>query len=324
LPPSFKLVPDTEKLGPNHDQPSFQEMLETMAGDDKLSSYAVIDMTDKVGQTGVPELRYSGVNDTTPRRIASLGKILPLYGLFQLRADVRYVHGLDSSLSLSDVAKKVRKAYSAWGAASATRPLIEELFTAAFELKADLARFETLGDSFTVIGNLAADPPMTMKSTRQNRVAPVKAAGNSILLEPKLASATSRATADHNVANELALQNALVGSAPTLELARLMAFFSDDSAAAILIEALGFDFLWKLSDRSGLFGDWPKLLPRDEKKAPPNAGLFLTADYWYGLPAKDPPHPGLVSIQEGTARAVAVFMARLALGRLVQAKRALG
>jgi hypothetical protein len=108
---------------------------------------------------------------------------------------------------------------------------------------------------------------------------------------------------------------------------RLMAGWSDDISAAIVIEALGFPYLWKLADRSFLFRNiWgpigtgnPDGLNRDGDRG----GLFLAADYWHTSwaagsdwspsPEEAPTYP----VNGGTARSVALLMTALAQNLLI-------
>jgi hypothetical protein len=117
---------------------------------------------------------------------------------------------------------------------------------------------------------------------------------------------------------------------------RLMARWSNDVSAAVVIEALGFPYLWQLSLGSGLFRKkWDAI--GGKRTAGGKGGLFLSLDYhsshwddqlkqWQKSLRDTPVHDrGIIPSTEsnrifsqgGTARSIGTLMTALAQDRLV-------
>jgi hypothetical protein len=243
-------------------------------------SFAVVDLTDDPLRPA-----YAGWKDTTPRAVASLGKLLPLYCAYRLRADLRRWSRELSIGDLGALAANVREEYRRKGATTPTRPRIEKLATLV-----------AAGDvDFTHV-------PKTEPFLELFHVDTVRKArtfgklGSDTALDIELADPTFR------------------------EQLRLMGGWSDDVSAAVVIEALGFRYLWAAAKATGLFRDsWPALT-RNDTRPGPRGGLFIALDYWgtrWTRRADDAPTAAETFLQAGTARSVASLMTMLAQDRLV-------
>jgi hypothetical protein len=210
-----------------------------------------------------------------------------MYGLYQLLADARWASKALSTLDLAAIGDTLRAHYRAFGGgASSTRPLVESLLTV------------TASNEIRIRGNDTSDLELRvsmaepLKSERENHVAP---GGKSAIVRD-----------DAVLINEFS-------SLPPQELARAMCGWSDDSSAAIITEALGFEYLWAISRRSGLFRtSWPPLDPERANKRRSAGGLFLGLDFQHGQWTARPKDSAPVATsQMGTARSVAILMTQL-------------
>lgn len=238
---------------------------------------------------------YAAFNDTDRRWIASLAKLLPMYGMYQLRADVRWAAQTLGTTDLMILGPAIRKHYALFGASTATRPMIETLFTKRTDpvTSKDSVELTANGvDDATLEASYEGNDP-----SRRTRIAP---AGESAI-----------DTSDAVLETEL-------GRLPAQELLRLMIGWSDDSAAAVVTESLGFPYLLALAKRSGLFREsWPALRDWDDHHRPGSGGLCLQSDYYHGHwrnPAKSAPTG---TTQMGTTRSVATLLTLLAQDALV-------
>jgi hypothetical protein len=289
---------------------------------DRQLGFVIVDLTDDPARGfGLSRPAYAGVNDTQYGTVASLAKLLPLYGAYQLRYDLRnYIKECAGNpvSRISDItmlASRVREGYRIINAAESNQsiPLIENIFfPASIESTLDFWRGT---EDDTALGAIhAADV-------------------NTIHPGPRRARTWGKLRNTDNLVIEL---DPLFGTPPApqalyfFEQLRLMAGWSDDISAAIVIEALGFPYLWKLADRSFLFRNiWGPIgtgNPDGVNRDGDQGGLFLAADYWHTSWAarrsgwSDPPeeteapsHP----VNGGTARSVALLMTALAQNHLI-------
>lgn len=303
--------------------PDLTEVLENVIdnnsailGDGRLG-FAIVDLTeDPARGFGLNRPAYAGVNDTVYGTVASLAKLLPLYGAYQLRYDLReYIK--ESATSIPDVAtlaNRVRQGYRILNAAEDDQdiPLIENIFS---EIGLGSALDFWRGpETDPVLDGIADDDESTD--------------------DPGPRQARTRGKL-RNVNNLVIELNPLFGTPPPrqtlyfFQQLRLMAGWSDDISAAIVIEALGFQYLWQLAKRSDLFRNyWDNI--GIENSDGYQGGLFLARDYWatdwvtlkphWSVPPEEvPPHSGgvLDPVQGGTARSVALLMTKLAQNCLV-------
>jgi hypothetical protein len=63
------------------------------------------------------------------------------------------------------------------------------------------------------------------------------------------------------------------------EQVRLMVGWSDDYGASLIVGILGYEFMWAVANRSGLYRSSWKKLTKDDKTDGGACGLFLAADY---------------------------------------------
>jgi hypothetical protein len=310
--------------------PSLTEALAKLISDAKLNnpnySFAVVDLTDDpaISDFGPSKPAYAGYNDTKYGAIASIGKLLPLYGSYQLRYDLRqYIkQQQDAGTPITDIgtlAGQVRQTYrQQWRAAEGQQniPLIEKIFASTVSPSLDFRRGVTdaaqtpVSDEYL---NGFDDPDLRDARTHG------KLRGYDSLVYELDPSAGNAGPWRLNYFEQL----------------RLMARWSNDVSAAVVIEALGFPYLWQLSLGSGLFrGKWDAI---GGKRAGGKGGFFLSGDYhyshwddqlsqWGKSPRDTPVHSreivpstesGRIPSQGGTARNIATLLAALAQDRLV-------
>lgn len=266
------------KLDPHFQQDaSLQDALETMlhanlpansfdSKDNKMPAkkclygFAVVDLTADPAKPS-----YAGWNDTYHLYIASLAKLLALYGMFQLRSDLRGLAALGIS-NLPELIQNTVYRLRSLKITTTTQPDINNFF------KFNGTKVE-----------LTSDPK----------------------------SNADLAAIYNGTVNRVGVK--------ARELLRLMAGWSDNNAASLCIRALGFDYLWALSKRSGLYRDtWDTALGRNNPKSPQYGGLFLSRDYagvkWTNPPSNTPP---LGNFHAGNARSLATLMSMIAAEALV-------
>jgi hypothetical protein len=274
-------------------------------------AFAVVDLTD---DPALPAFHaqhpaYAGYRDTEPRSIASLAKILALYGAFRLRADLRqWSIDLPAIGTLQALATNIREEYRRKYAASAVppRPLIESMF-----MPAGLPGVVHFTRGMPVGTTPVTDPDLT----------PVDVAVP--LLDPRVLRTTVAAP----TARRPNRRSTLLTKPGKLEFElndlgfrehlRLMAGWSYGVSAAVVIQSLGFPYLWSLAKRTGLFREsWP-ILTRNDRGSSEPSGLFLGGDYNYGRWNQRPEDAPQAAIHHGTARSLAVLMSMLAQERLI-------
>jgi Beta-lactamase enzyme family len=308
-PPAFRVMPDRLEHNFVPDtvlQDALEEALLEATPDLTAHAWAIVDLSDNLLQP-----RYAAYNDTLQKPIGSLAKLLPLYGAFELR------HNLSAALldfgapDLNTLAQRARSNLASVKGSSGSRPLIEKLFVLSpdgsdldFPFGVNGTAPQRYDDQLLALVN-SLIPTRIGRTTRPNP-------------EPgKLP--LSRLDDDTILANELT-DARTQGRAPTEDQLRLMAGWSDNVSAAIITRALGFDYLWALANRSGLYRRSWEPLTRNDFKAAGAGGLCLTSDYNYGRWHKRPAGvPGSPS-QGGSARSIALLMSKLALGVLVDSR----
>jgi hypothetical protein len=309
--PQFRVMPD--RLDPGFvADPSLQTALnsavEAPNTDDKGGSlkphaWAVVDLTDDPANP-----RYAGYNDTEPKAIGSLAKLLPLYGAFELRRNLRVALADYGTRTLEALASAARENLKTVGGTAGQRPLIEKLFVISpggeleFRVGGTGTRYDDT--SLLILHGNQMFPTRRARTTRPNPKPTQK--------RPRL----TRLDDDTVLSAELEDVRA-EGRVPAEDQLRLITGWSDNVSAAVITEALGFEYLWALGTRSWLFRSaWEALTSRDAGKAGKAGGLCLTSDYNYGG-WKNRPAEVTGSSQAGTARSVATMMTMLAVGELV-------
>jgi Beta-lactamase enzyme family len=264
--------------------------------------FALVDLSDDIAHP-----RYAGHQDTKQALIGSLAKLLPLYGAFELRRNLRDARMELGISDLNELANVTRANLARVNGTAGSRPLIEKLFKISDgELDFTFSGPPRHNDQFLKplhdgIGARIA------RTTRPNPNPPP--------------ARITRLDDDTVLSYELTdFQDAV----PAEDHLRLMAGWSDNVSAAVIIQALGFDHLWALTTRSGLYRrSWEPLTRNDREAVGPSGLLVTRPDYNYGgwrkLPAGVPGSPG----QAGTARSIAVLMTMLALGVLVDSQSSL-
>jgi hypothetical protein len=256
-------------------------------------SFAVADLTDDAAETpgfGPTKPAYAGFHDTQILSIASLAKLLPLYAAHLVRANAR---DLVSQLDAADPAKtdmtalgsKLRDQYKRANAADSVFPMIKDILT--FDANGGID-FKTGGDHW---------PPSALISDSQ-----LDSSGPE---DPQPTEASVRAGL-----TDIAFREQL----------RLMARWSNDASATIVIRSIGFLFLWWVTTKAGLFRSdgWDILTgPKKGETRDGRSGLFLGIGYSPGhfWPTKERP-PGAPVLdkkpqQRGNARAVTQLMVSL-------------
>jgi hypothetical protein len=243
----------------------------------KKYAFAVVDLTDdpngKTPGFGPQTPAYAGFNDTKQMKVVSLAKLLPLYGAYRLRSDLKVLTKAQNLSDLTTAATDLRQDYRRVHGSTASRPNIEKIFA-------------------------TPSSPDDINFTRQK------------MDNTQLDSHYKNSNLDPNF-TQLTFREYL----------RLMAGWSDDISAANVIRALGFDYLWALTNRAGLFRPrWDKLTRNDTLPGGPG-GLFLGEDFNGLVWSSPPPGAPMMGIgpsnQAATARSVAMLLTLLAGDRLV-------
>jgi hypothetical protein len=284
---------------------------------DRQLGFAIVDLTDDPARGfGLNNPVYAGVNDTQYGTVASLAKLLPLYGAYQLRYDLRNYIKVSSIPDIATLANQVREGYRIINAAENNQniPLIENIFFPA-----------SLGPTLDFWRGTEDDTALNAINSADESTG------------PRRARTWGKLRNTDNLVREL---DPLFGTPPApqalyfFQQLRLMAGWSDDISAAIVIEALGFPYLWKLADRSFLFRNiWGPIgtgNPDGLNREGDRGGLFLAVDYWHTSwatrrsgwsppPEETPPHSGgdQDPVNGGTARSVALLMTALAQNLLI-------
>jgi hypothetical protein len=277
--------------------------------------FAVVDLTDDpaLKDRGAHQPAYAGWNDTAPLQVDSLAKLLALYGAYQLRADLRVIAKENAATvtTIEQLAKVARaryhlcKAVAIRPAEPAERPRIETFFTLGAVGQVDFVTHQKQPENRPYND---ADLSALSKDHVARRNATTKADPTDPNHKRRISRLVSNAVLDH--------QLALLGAREQM---RLMVGWSDNVAAATVIQSLGFPYLWALALRSGLFRRaWEPLARNDRGRSGPG-GLVLKGDYnysawneWprYGIPAHQP-------FQGAHARSVATLLTVLAQEDLI-------
>jgi len=303
--------------------PDLSEVLDNVVDNNSATmkdgrlGFAIVDLTDDPARGfGLNRPAYAGVNDTLYGTVASLAKLLPLYGAYQLRYDLRkYIADCagNPASSISDIAtlaNRVREGYRMLNAAESSQniPLIENIFF-----------------------GVGSGSPLDFWRGTETAAQLDAINADDENLGPRPARTRAKLRNTDNLITEL---DPLFGTPPApqalyfLEQLRLMAGWSDDISAAIVIEALGFPYLWQLANQSSLFRNYWNNIGAENTDGY-QGGLFLALDYWWTRwaskphwsvpPEEAPPHSGgdLDPLQGGTARSVALLMTKLAQNCLI-------
>jgi hypothetical protein len=285
--------------------PPFPEKLKTL----KPFGFAVVDLTDDPAVPGFDHSKpaYAGSNDTTQFTIASLAKLLPLYAAHKIRADAHSIYALNNPASITQLATMVRAHYQRIGAADDTFPLVENMLS----IQNGVVDFR-VGGTWPGFAGTGLGLPLDLKLKELNTADH----GNTPPTErgPALAGKLDQETP---VATKVAALRAQLDLVEFREQLRLMAGWSNNVSSSIVTQAIGFPFLWQLSNRSGLFRTtgWMQFTGPKKGRTTDPGGLFLGQDYqgnaWLDRPAKAPVF-GEAPSQAGNARSVAQLMAALA------------
>jgi hypothetical protein len=299
---------------------AFDATIKAAGLDDPHYAFALVDLTDDPTHTpgfGSGKPAYAGYRDTDYDTIASLAKLLALYGAYQLRFDLqKYVKNSGQDPTAPGNANGIRGDYKARGITEKAQdiPRIEDIFVVTGTGKTatlDFARNRTIDAVNLAAVHGASNPDPKNPGPRWTA-----AVGKLRNVDNLITYTAERPTA-------LADQPPAKRTLWFYEHIRLMTGWSDDVSAGVVIEALGFPYLWQLANYSHLFQpSWPRI--GDQKNSDGGqGGLFLARDYcgvdWasrlagWNPPPIDTPGP----LQGGTARSVAVLMTALAQGRLV-------
>jgi hypothetical protein len=246
-----------------------------------LYSYAVVDLTGYDLKDGANLVpSYAGWNDARQMYVASLAKLLPLYAAYQLRSDIRCLADALTSWDLSQIAVEARSRYQRMASASVPALGLPKIETF---LHADKSH-DPIIDFATVLD----DDPIR---------GPVE--------DPEL--------------DDIEYDRPKISAMKAEEHLRLMVGWSNNYAASLVIQALGFNYLWAVGLRSGLYRpSWPLLTHRDYVPSRPG-GLFLGLDYNKSI-WKFPRTPGAPtggSLQSATARSVAFLLSTLVMETLI-------
>lgn len=283
-------------------------------------SFAVVDLTeDSLGGFGLERPAYAGHNDTRSMGSASLAKLLALYGAYQLRSDLRSLAAGSPASSLAELAALLREHHRHLGASDGVYPLVEDLFT----LSGGRVDFTT-GVDFTT-------------ATLPTRASEHIQSGTDFVLDltltkididdhhnkdPTSRPATIRGKLGDQApaAVKLAALRAQLAQVGFREQLRLMVGWSNNASASIVIQALGFRYLWTLGTRSGLYRSegWERSSePHAGTREHAPGGLFLGRDY-AGNMWKDRSRGTAASPQAASAQAIATLLSALAQERLVE------
>jgi hypothetical protein len=264
----------------------------------KLEDYAfaVVDLSDSPDTPA-----YAGWRDTEHHLIASMAKLLPLYGAFALR---RALRGAWPSYApnFAALASKARAGLVSSGVRAGSRPLVEDLYAVNPAGEIDFrfggspgSRYSDETGSQALSGIYFRNPPL----------GPARVA-----------------RADGQLANDATLKaelqdNLAQGRVPAEDQLRLTAGWSDNVSAGVITQALGFPYLWALARASTLWRpSWPKLTGH-RKETNDSGGLNLMSDYNNGAWTRPPAAAPVNTTQGATARSVASLMTMLARDKLV-------
>jgi hypothetical protein len=297
-------------------------MLDTYHLRDENLCFAIVDLTDDPNsEFGLNNPAYAGVRDTDYRTVASMAKLLALYAAYQLRYDLsKYVrecagNPVSAIPDIATLANRVRDGYRIINAAESHQdiPLIEKIFTGiAGGSPIDFLRGN---ESYSVLNNID-------NHSKQS--------------DPRGARTYKKLRNPDNLATELndPSLSPLPGVLYFFEQLRLMASWSNDISAAVVIESLGFPYLWRVAHRSRLFrGFWDPIAPATApgtNTSGDKGGFYLAGDYWgthWGnrlvgwshTPVDAPTGSGgdRDPMNGGTARSAALLLTKLAQNRLV-------
>jgi hypothetical protein len=268
-------------------------------------SFAVVDLTNdpRIPGFGAMSPAYAGHNDTRTRGIASLAKLLALYAAHQIRSDARALASVTAPTTIGALANLMRQHHRRMGAADDTFPLIEDMLAIDANGNVD---FQMGGAEWPGITRPITDIELRVINSADHADPPP---ARFTAIQDQLKDSTPLATKAtlHGQLAQIAFREQL----------RLMAGWSNNISASIVIKAIGFRYLWRLANRSGLFrpGGWERLAaPRQGARENPG-GLFLGQDYagnvWTDR-ARGAPVFGASPSQAGNARSVAQLMTSLA------------
>lgn len=271
--------------------------------------FAVVDLTSDPATPGFGPLNpaYAGHNDTRTVAIASLCKTLALYAAHQLRSDARALAAVTAPTSIAQLADLMRSHHERIGAADAIFPLFADMFSID---AAGVVDFKTGGSRWP--GPTSLITILQLDAVDTVDIAPGPASA-------RVAAVRRTLKDSHPEAVRTAVQGQLADIAFREQL-RLMAGWSNNVSASIVIQAIGFPYLFQLARRSGLFrsGGWAKLTSSGFGKREKPGGMFLGQDYSGNVWTKRPrgtngaPVFGEKPSQSGNARSVAQLMASLA------------
>ena len=275
--------------------PELPETLEPFA-------FAVVDLTNGAAGYGRNSPAYAGFNDTKLLAIGSLAKLLPLYVAHLLRFTAREVATATGTTTVSALGPLVRKHLQRLGAADDTFPLIEDMF----EFVEGIVEFKTGGTRWPGAVGIISNADLELIDTEDDSPASSRRQAVTGTLPDSLPAAARRSIVQAQLA-DVAFREQL----------RLMARWSNNQSATIVIHAIGFPLLWKLGYRAALFrsGGWERLIDPRKGTLDDPGGIFLGRDYsgnfWTSRP-KPAPVLNKQPSQAGNARAVAQLMTSLA------------
>lgn len=292
--------------------PTLQKALnEVIQGELRLNkneyAFAVVDLTfDDTKNTNIPDtatydrekpindprklaLAYAGWNDTANLEIASMAKLLPLYAAFKLRSDLRGVFRLlKASNEPSDMAQIIEVAKRGYGRVyTGNLPNIPKIITIEAG-KVNFTKVKIGDEGFSYLDFSGIE------------------------------------LSDKYLYDKIYHDQTKTNKVKFYEHMRLMTGWSDNYAAFQVIDALGFDYMWALSNRSGLYRPNWGSLTEDDKTKPILGGLCLVNYYkddenlkkvnWESRPmeAKE-----IDKMHMANARSIALFMTMLGLERLI-------
>lgn len=253
---------------------------------------------------------YAGWNDNTNLEIASMAKLLPLYAAFQLRSDLRCVY------------KKLKKQNSS--------PQMTELKAEAERLYKPISIIRDVSKIFTIDSDTVDFKKIKENDTVNDGVPRVledfdyKENGKFANFEEKDFVTDAPLESPYLSDAYLSLIHGLGEEGPTKneqkhkekiskikfhEHLRLMAGWSDNYAASLVVDALGYEYMWNLSLRSGLY-----------QPSIPRGGLFLASNY-YDRGKRWGNWPSLVGegayVRQGNAKCIAILMTMMGMESLI-------
>jgi hypothetical protein len=289
-------------------------------------AFAVVDLTadpDRRDKDNIPygpmRPAYAGWNDTEQRDIASLAKLLPLYGAFRMRDDLGALAHASNMDNITNLAANGRTDYRQRRMSLGNRPRIERMFTVDSSSNVEFA-LQDIDDT----GHKTDDPRLVDVHqgwpTRFERILPCEKGGCPSPTAGDPCPGRTRKL-DTDAALDAELQ-----AIKFRELLRLMAGWSDNVAAAVVIRALGFPYLWTLTNASGLYrSSWQPKMQEDAEKSG-RGGLFLAKNYscsrWQppeAVPPEAPPPEDWQKMKlasSGNAQSIATLLTMLGQDRL--------